>query len=548
VRAVRCGVVLLLLLAFPALAQVTWPTTKQTVGEVSDLLRLMGAIAPSSGVDGEPVHSAGELLRFYRERDYRPAWMDTNGVYLETADVVELLRRAPMEGLPADRYHVTGIENRLALADDVVQLAQLDLLLTDAFLTYAREVRLGRVAPRDVDPKWRIQRQKFDAVAALEAALAQHTVVESLDAMAPPHDGYKRLRVALARYRAVERRGGWPEIKAGKTALKAGVRDPRVPALRWHMVATGDLRDDEARDENLFDDDLDKAVRHFQERHGLEIDGVIGEGTRKAMNTPLAERIRQIELNMERWRWLPRDFPARYLMVNMAGYELQIVENGLPIREMRVVVGRDQRQTPSMQTRVHALVINPYWFVPETVLREDLLPALQKDKGLLSRLNLKVLSSIKGNGTEVDAATIDWKRFDPKAPFPYTLRQDPGPTNALGRLKFLLENSPAIYLHDTPDTGTFARRTRALSSGCIRLEEPLALAQYLLGGDWDQAKIEAVMAEGKPQQVELPEPLPIFLIYWTAWVNELNELHFREDVYGRDTRLAEAAGEGNGTR
>jgi murein L,D-transpeptidase YcbB/YkuD len=531
---------LLLVLATPAMAQVSWPAPAKTVGEVGDLIRLMSAIATTSGVEGERLRSGDELLRFYRGRDFRPAWIETSGVSLETADMVELLRRAPLEGLSAERYHVASIDDRLASPADEVHLAQLDLLLTDAWLTYAREVCVGRVQPKAVDPQWRIARQPFDAVAALEQALVQRKLVKSLDALAPPHEGYRRLRVALARYRSVERHGGWPEVGPGKLVLKAGVRDARVPKLRTHMVAEGDLRDEQVKDEQLFDEDLDRAVRLFQERHGLETDGVIGEGTRRVINVPLAERIRQIELNMERWRWLPRDFPKRYILVNMAGYELAIVENGMPIREMRVVVGRDQRQTPAMQTRINAVVINPYWYVPDTVLRQDLLPAVQKDAKLLSRLNIKVFSSIQGNGTEVDAAKLDWNSFNATGPFPYTLRQDPGPGNALGRFKFLLENSPAIYLHDTADPGAFGRRARALSSGCIRLQEPLELAKYVLAPEWDQAKIEAAVAEGKPQQMELAEPLPIFLIYQTVWVNELNETHFREDVYARDAHLDEA--------
>jgi murein L,D-transpeptidase YcbB/YkuD len=528
--------VLLALSHGPALAELRWPIDGRTLGEVSDVLRLMVAVAPTAGVDGETLHSAADVQRFYRERDYAPAWIDTSGVALQTADVLERLRRAWIEGLDPARYHPDAIEALVAHAADVVQLARLDVLLSDAFLSFAREARDGRVHPRDVDPMWHIPFDAFDYPTALEKSLAGHSVAQTLDAMPPTHEGYRRLRVALARYKAVERRGGWPMLPTGKKRLVKGVRDKRVPILRTHFVMTGMLRDQVVADELLFDDELDKVVRHFQQLHGLEPDGVVGEGTRAALNVPVQERIRRIVLNMERWRWLPRELPARYAAVNMAGFELALYEAGLPIREMRVIIGRDQRQTPTLATHVTSVVLNPYWYVPETVLREDLIPALSRDPDLLKRLRLKVFSDLRGQGREVDPAKLNWARYGTRR-FPYTLRQEPGPENALGRYKFILAETPAIYLHDTPNRGLFRARSLALSSGCIRVEDPAGLAGFLFGQGADEAQFAAAVASGRPQQLALPEPVPVYLVYFTAWVNELNELHFRDDVYGRDERL-----------
>ncbi|MFA7618028.1 MAG: L,D-transpeptidase family protein [Thiohalomonadaceae bacterium] len=532
-----------LLSGAPAAAGVRWPADVRTLGEVSDLLRHMVAVAPTTGVSGETVHSMAELQRFYRMRDYAPAWIENTGVTLQTADVLERLRRAWIEGLDHARYHPDAIEDLAGGAEDVVQLAQLDLLLSDAFLSYARDVREGRVSPREVDPAWHIASEPFDYSQALEHALASRSAAAVLDAMAPDHEGYRRLRVALARYHAVERRGGWPLLPAGRRLLRLGVRDARVPILRTRFVMAGVLRDQSVADERLFDAELDKVVRHFQQRHGLTPDGVVGEGTRAALNVPVRECIRGIVLNMERWRWLPRRLPARYAMVNMAGFELVLYDSGLPIREMRVIIGRDQRQTPALATRITSVVFNPYWYVPETVLREDLLPALAAEPELLGRLRLKVFSDLRGRGKEVDVSKIDWSRYASQ-PFPYTLRQEPGPDNALGRYKFILADTPAIYLHDTSNHRLFQRRSLALSSGCIRVEDPEDLAAFLLGEQW-QAQGLARIAEGQPHPMELATPVPIYLLYFTAWVNELNELHFREDIYGRDSQLHALLGAGN---
>ena len=521
-----------------AMAEMRWPVDPRTVGEISDVLRLVVAVAPSAGIDGEGIHSGQALQHFYRTRDYAPAWIDVTGVALQATDVLERLRRAWIEGLEPARYHVAAIETLVQHASDVEQLAQLDLLLSDAFLSYARDVREGRVRPAHVDPTWRITAESFDYAAALETALAEQTAAATLDTMPPPHEGYRRLRVALARYNAVERRGGWPVLPRGKEPLKQDMRDKRVPLLRTRLVMAGMMRDEPVRDELLFDEGLDKVVRHFQQLHGLEPDGVVGEGTRAALNVPVQERVRGVVLNMERWRWLPRKLPARYAAVNMAGFELALYDAGLPIREMRVIIGRDQRQTPALATRITSLVLNPYWYVPETVLREDLLPKLARNPALLADLRLKVFSDLRGQGKEVNPAQLDWARYEAK-PFPYTLRQEPGPGNALGRYKFILVDSPAIYLHDTPHPGQFHARSLALSSGCIRVEEPSELAAFLFGQHWDAEKFAASLASGRPQHIELPEPVPVFLLYFTTWVNELNELHIRKDIYGRDTRLYE---------
>lgn len=281
-------------------------------------------------------------------------------------------------------------------------------------------------------------------------------------------------------------------------------------------------------------------MRRFQQRHGLQADGSVGEATLAALNVPVEERIRQIEANMERWRWLPRQLEPRYILVNMAGYELQVIEAEQTVLNMRVIVGRDYRQTPVFTSAMTSLVLNPHWYVPRSIFRDDILPRLRRDPEYLERLGMRLFSSLNGNGSEVDAAGVDWAAVDGNS-FPYILRQGPGPHNALGRVKFLLPNRYGIFLHDTPDRALFSQPARAFSSGCIRLEDPIELARYVLADEerWSRAGLEAAVAQGRPLGLTLPEPIPVYLVYWTAWVDEAGVLQLRDDIYGRDRRLLE---------
>lgn len=361
-----------------------------------------------------------------------------------------------------------------------------------------------------------------------------------MHSLLPPQPGYTRLRQALARYRDLAANGGWPSVPDGPK-LQKGDRSERVPALRQRLIAAGDLDPAAGDSLDLFDEVVEEALRKFQRRHGLEADGVVGATTFANLNVPVEERLRQVVLNMERWRWLPQDLGQRHILVNIANFELDVFESDQVVLAMRVMVGKDYRRTPVFSDRMNYIVLCPYWHVTPNIAVNDKLPLIRKDAGYLAKQNMKLFRGWGADTKEIDPTTIDWSQITARN-FSYRLRQDPGPGNALGRVKFMFPNSFNVYLHDTPSRELFAKTERAFSSGCIRVEKPVDLAEYVLRGDpkWTRASIETAIKKWEEQTVRLPAPIPVHLLYWTAWANEDGSINFRRDIYGRDKLLEEA--------
>ncbi len=544
-RGFGAAAVVMLLFAYgsSASAALKWPLESTAMRQTSDYLHYLLAVG---FLRDNRLARPERVYLFYRARDFRPFWVGRDGVELASADLLKALQAASAEGLNPSDYHVEEIAAYLSggLRDEV-ELARLDVLLTDAFFGYGLDVRSGRMAPRHADPDWHIEPEPFDVEEALHGALSQGTMRDTLAALPPPAAGYRQLKQALHHYRAIRAKGGWPSVSGGET-LRPGMYQPRVQELRSRLQASGEMGES-GGDPNLFDASLMKAVMAFQQRHGIEVDGQVGPATLAALNVGVDARIRQIIINMERWRWLPRVYGRRYIMVNSAGFTLSAMEEGRSVLDMRVIVGRDYRQTPSFSSPMESVVVNPYWYVPRTVLRQDFLPALRRDPGHLQRLGIQVFSSLAGQGRRVDPFSVDWHAVDEER-FPYVLRQEPGPNNALGRLKFMMPNSYGIYLHDTPNRKLFERTVRTFSSGCIRVEDPVKLAQYALAGQPEGARrsLEGQLAAGRPRQIALREPLPVYLVYWTAWVEADGGVAFRDDIYSRDLGMSEGLWPGRG--
>jgi len=508
-----------------------------------------GGIPLKISIAGEPIHATVVLPRFYERRAYRPAWSKNRRPLTQVAALDHSIRNAAADGLrPAD-YHLDKITKILAHLNDMdtdtgspddQRLADLDILLTDAYLILGAHILGGRIDPERLDPMWKAQRRNKDLAADLEDALQADRVEESLADMLPRQSGYDRLKKALAHYRQIEAAGGWQTFPDG-TKLQQGDRESRVALLRDRLAVEGFIEGPgKTIDPDFFDNGLADALKRFQTRAGLEPDGVVGRQTRRALNLTVQQRIRQIIVNMERWRWLPQDLGIRYLLVNIAAFSLTVIEEDQTVLKMRVVVGRPYRRTPVFSDTLTYLVLNPYWNVPPTIAIEDILPKVKNDPDFLNKQKIRVLQGWNSGTLEIDPASVNWQTVSARN-FPYRFRQDPGFQNALGRIKFMFPNPYDVYLHDTPSKELFAKARRDFSSGCIRIERPLELAEYLLRKhpDWPAEKINSAVSgpDVVEKTIKLPEPLTVHLLYWTIWVDEQGQLHFGPDVYERDQAL-----------
>lgn len=486
------------------------------------------------------------LLRaFYAGRGYAPVWTDGEQLRHQAYYAIDQLSRAGEDGLYPDEYHINEIRLGLDSTPGSASGA-LELLLTDGLLRYIRHLRTGRLDPQATDTEWHIRPGVIDPAAVLAGITASSSFRDALHQLTPRHRGYQRLRTLLGAYRSLESIGGWPVIPPGEP-LERGSYDQRVHLLRHRLMLSGDLAGFDYREAFNFDATLDEAVRDFQVQHGLEVDGVVGRKTLAALNVPISERIEQIQLNMERWRWMPDELGDRYLLVNMAGFELQAIEDDETVMDMRVIIGRPYRSTPAFAGEMSYLVFNPYWNVPHKLAILDLLPKQQANPEYLARKGFRVYVDWSKDAQELDPADIDWAAYTAET-FPYRLRQDPGMSNSLGRIKFMLPNPYAVYLHDTPSRHLFRRPVRTFSSGCIRVEEPLQLADFVLGNEAGTRTVDVLEAidNGENHSVSLPQKVPVYLLYLTAWVDDEGRAHFHDDVYGRDVLVLRAWSSGAG--
>ncbi len=483
------------------------------------------------------------LETFYAKNGHRLAWCDDAGKILPaTTTLLDALRRAGEHGLhPEDyalsRLDILGAQIGKAPFDDaaVARLADFDLLMTASFFRYASDLSTGRVHPDEIRNDWHTNSPELDPLTKLDRAQESEMLSKLLDTLPPPHTGYARLREALKTLREVGAAGGWPSIPDGPK-LERGSRGPRVALLRQRLSEprgeavpeTGAI----AGSNDRFDEPLADAVGRFQQRHGIEPDGKLGAITLEAMNVPVERRIRQVELNLERWRWIPRALGDPHLFVNIPGFELQLVQGGVAAWRARIVVGKAFTPTPVFSDQIVAAVINPPWNVPESIALGEYLPELRKDPKALEKRGLRLLKGSEENARDVDPKKVDWGALG-EGEFPYRLRQDPGPENALGRVKFQLTNDFGVYLHDTPARGLFGKLDRDLSHGCIRVEKPLELARLLLGASSEDALGEA-LGKAEERHLAVKPPVPIHIVYLTAWVDEASALHFSPDVYEFD--------------
>jgi len=490
------------------------------------------------GLDaGDPPVIAGRQLIeteavavLYRERHHEPFWSHGGPFDGAAGRLLEAIGQSVAHGFSADRYHRSAIE-RLSGADDPLSVMARDILLTDALLAQARHRATGAVFPPNLDTDWQVPQAEIDPAAFLRRlAESRDDIAAELDRLWPPDPEYARL---VEKRAAIVALGDEEAVKVAPGGLlRPGQSDPRVVLLKQRLMGPGEYTE-------LYDDDLRGEVIAFQRSAGLEPDGVVGNNTLEFLNATNVSWIDRIDANLERWRWLPRETPATYVRVNIAAYTMRIMKDGAPALSMNVIVGLPYRRTPVFTETLKYMVLNPYWNVPYSIATKDKLPLLRASSATEAGKGFEAKPN--GSDTFVSVEAIDWSGVTARN-FNYLLRQKPGPANALGRMKFMMPNPHAIYLHDTPSRELFARQERSFSSGCIRLEHPSQFAEWVLGNDHnaEAGNVESILATGETRTIYLNTPLPTYIVYFTAFSLDDGEVTFRRDLYDRDSMLIAA--------
>jgi murein L,D-transpeptidase YcbB/YkuD len=468
---------------------------------------------------------------FYQRRQMQPAWFADGRPRPEASGVLDFLAKLDDEGLEPADYRVEQLRaglDAVSHGKPGVRPEDVEVGLTWAALLAASDLYYGRVTPQKVEARWLVHRERTDLPAVLAEGLAGGKVGDRLRALDPAHPQFQGLLEAFRRYRQFARNGGWPVVPKGPVLTVGDKADAaRLRALAQRLQAEGflaavppELQNPAPGTKLAYTQPLADAVKAFQATRTVERDGSLGPETQEELNVPVVNRLRQLELNLERWRWLPDDFGPRAVLVNLPGYTLDVEESHRIVMSMRTVVGQEGWETPIFSDRIRFLVLNPDWTVPPGIYKKELGPKLAADPGYLAEHDMEVVND--GGAT--------------------TVRQRPGPENPLGKVKFMFPNKYNIYLHDTNQHELFGKADRDDSHGCIRIEKPFELADYLLRDDpkWGGGKLEAAIASGDKEQVPLRTPVPVYLLYFTAAVRSDGSLQFYEDIYDIDRAQSQA--------
>lgn len=494
-----------------------------------------------------PFGMQEELYKFYQRRNFAPAWIDKNGLREAATTMLELVKEEPIlnKGLGNSFDDLMNQYVKNSNPDDgydITTLGKLEVNLSRAFIYLADINVKGYIMPNDISKyEWYHPVRDADLASVLEFAIMKDDIREGLKSLLPKTTDYWALVANLEKYKEIEKQGGWGVVSDSILKVEIGDRKDVVVDLKNRLKKT----EEQAlslNNENEYDEALSGVVSSFQKRHGLETDGKVGSKTLEALNVPVEERIAQIKINIERYKWLPENRGRKHIWVNVPEYMLHFYKDGKIIQEHVVVVGSKAHKTPLFGSRISNIVINPYWNVPLSIARNEILPKLQKGSDYLNKQNFDVIDKVETLDV-VEKGDIDWTNTE-EVKKKFRFRQKPGPGNALGRLKFNLPNEWGIYLHDTPSKSKFNYAYRAYSHGCIRVKNPTDLAATILNGkkDFSNSKevIDQKIKSGSSQRVNIEEEVPVYLVYMTSWVDENGTLQFRDDIYKKDKMHAEA--------
>lgn len=510
-------------------------------GEISQSIKKFIEGEPvglSYEVDNENLLCGKELHLFYVNRYYDPAWFIRNSLTNNGFDLLNYIRQVGQQGLQPDDYHLYLIESYFkkvltSTTTDTTDLMKLDVLLTDAFLLLGSHLYYGKVDPEKEGANWKMKRKdpELRLDLKLEEALLENEVDNELNMLAPKYRSYWRMKEELAFFLKLDEQI-WPVILSDKP-VKPGDSSQIVPIIRKRLIKLRYELSDTVS--TIIDYELEEQLKMFQNDWGLNADGVLGKTTLEYLNCLPLKLMGQLKVNMERFRWLPLQMTEKHIIVNIANFKLDLIVGADTLISMRAVVGQETKRTPVFNESMTYIVFSPAWTIPNTILKEEVIPQLLKGPGYLTKKNMKLL---RNDGTELAYSDVDWSTIS-ESNFPYMVRQDPGPGNALGRVKFMFPNNYNVYIHDTPSRSFFARDARAVSHGCIRVEDPFDLAVLLLSDipEWTPENIRTAMQQPKEQTVLLKVPVDVMVIYLTAWTDGKDRVQFRNDVYKSDEKV-----------
>ncbi|QMU28458.1 L,D-transpeptidase family protein [Adhaeribacter radiodurans] len=544
-----CWQILICFLIFTQIAACKRASNKEKLSKEEQATAKTDSASIENFIRQEPKlkkYRATTML-FYRTRNYRLGWFKKDKLVPQANTFLNVISKASREGLNPEDYQIKNFSTLLqhyetAKEDSVKQQLKekIDVTLSASYFNYASDFYRGTVNPRELDNiEWSVKRNKIKLHKALQTILRERSSRYPYYQFEPLHEDYDRLRTALQQYRTIRNQGGWPKIENVKNNLHRGESSAAVPLLRKRLLTPERLQINRP-DSTRYDEELEKAVRDFQERHGLKVNGTINKETLKAMNVSLDDRIDQIIINMERWRWIPKpkEMERKHIFVNIPEYTLYAKDKGKSVFNMRVIVGKVMNSTPIFSDKLEYIVFSPYWYVPFSIIENEMKPHLLADPTWLERMDMEVVQGSGKNAVPVDPSSIDWSAIT-KENFKYLIRQRPGPKNPLGDIKFIFPNEHEVYLHHTAAAELFNQTQRGFSHGCIRVEKPVQLAEFLLDGkpQWTEEAIEEAMHAGTEQYENLAEKIPVYIVYFTSWVDDKGRIHFRDDIYGHDKEL-----------